>query len=127
MLRSLTRHCSLLLALILISACSNSDDPPVSQTKTVAISWDANNESQVNTTGGGYKVYYSQTSGFALTDNGVTEIDVPYVSGSAAPTSTQLQLSSGTYYIKVVAYSAFPAGQTTSEVSTETSIKVPFN
>lgn len=117
----------ILFAVAMLGACSSgSDEPPVSQVKTVTISWDANNESRVNTSGGGYKVYYSQNSGFSLADDGVTAIDVPYAGGGAAPTSTQVDLSSGTYYIKVVAYSAFPAPDTSSQASSQISVSVPF-
>ena len=72
-------------------------------TKTVTISWNANLESAVNSTGGGYKVYYSTTSGFAI--GSAISVDVPYTSGSYAPTSTDISLEPGTYYFKIVAYS----------------------
>ena len=71
--------------------------------KTVTISWNANLETAVNSTSGGYKVYYSTTSGFAI--GSATSVDVPYTSGSYAPTSTDISLEPGTYYFKIVAYS----------------------
>ena len=87
-------------------------------TGDIVVSWTENRETGVNATGGGYKVYYSTNSGFAITDLGVTEVDVPYVSGPTAPTTTTLtSLSPSTYYIKVVAYSTLnssgssPTGQ----------------
>jgi hypothetical protein len=71
--------------------------------KMVTVSWSANREAGVNASGGGYTVYYSQQSGFDVST--AYSMDVPYVSGSAAPTSATLQIESGkTYYIKVVAY-----------------------
>ena len=89
---------------------------------TVQISWSTNPETAVNRGGGGYKVYYSSTSGFNLSDGDVTEIDVPYISGSTAPTSTQVQLLPGTYYIRIVAYSALNApGTINGSSSTATS------
>lgn len=89
---------------------------------TAQISWTANRETAVNTTGGGYKVYYSRQSGFSLASAQV--VNVPYVSGTSAPTSTTLtSLASGTYYIKVVAYSTL-AGNQVSAPSAQTSIEL---
>ncbi|MEX1057652.1 MAG: hypothetical protein WED11_07965 [Natronospirillum sp.] len=85
---------------------------------TVTLSWDANRESGVNSTGGGYRVYHSTTSGFHIDNANVT--DVPHASGTT-PTSTTLTLSSGTHYIKIAAYSAFnPDGSTPSNQLTVT-------
>lgn len=92
-----------------------------STTSTVAVSWDANRESGVNSAGGGYKVYHSTTSGFSI--SGASFVDVPYVTGPNAPTSTTLSLASGTHYIKVVAYSAVnPSG---SAASAQIAVTVP--
>ena len=75
---------------------------------TVTISWDANRESGVNRAGGGYQVSVS----------GQPTRDVPYASGSAAPTSTVFTLSSGTYTVSVRAYAALDAqGGTTRTFS----------
>lgn len=96
---------------------------------SVLISWDRNPETAVNRAGGGYKVYYSSNSGFNPGDFGVTEIDVPYVSGASAPTSVLISLSSGTYYIKIAAYSALNAPDTTggsvSKVTPQILLTVP--
>lgn len=96
--------------------------------KTVNISWLKNPETAVNRSGGGYKVYYSSTSGFNITDAGVTEVDVPYVSGASAPISKLVQFPPGTYYIRVVAYSGLNApgttGGSTSTVSPQTTLVV---
>ena len=94
----------------------------------IQVTWAANRENAVNKAGGGYKVYYSRTSGFSL--SGASYVDVPYVSGAAAPVTTILSnLIKGTYYIKVVAYSSLNtpggSGGTTSSTSTEISINVP--
>lgn len=82
----------------------DTDTDTPSPKKTATISWTANRESGVNSSGGGYKVYYSKSY---LFDASSTEsVDVPYVSGATAPTTTDIELSEGFYYIKVVAYSA---------------------
>ena len=41
------------------------------------VSWTANNETAVNASGGGYVVYYSQSSGFSPGDLDVCTQDVP--------------------------------------------------
>ena len=88
----------------------------------IQISWDANLETAVNRPGGGYKVYYSTNSGFNSGDGGVTEIDVPYISGVSAPTSILIPLSPGIYYIRIAAYSALNApGSSSGSTSTTTS------
>lgn len=79
----------------------------------MAVSWDANRESGVNSTGGGYRVYHSTTPGFDIDNADV--IDVPHASDTT-PTSTTLTLSTGTHYIKIVAYSALnPDGSSPSD------------
>ncbi|MFP4611187.1 MAG: hypothetical protein ACLFQT_09210 [Thiohalophilus sp.] len=106
----------LALLTVLLAGCGGDggggDSTPTES--TVAVSWDANRESGVNSSGGGYRVYHSTTSGFDI--GSADFVDVPYVSGSSAPTSTELTLSSGTHYIKVVAYSALnPSGSAPSD------------
>ena len=85
------------------------------------ISWDANREFSVNSPGGGYRVYYSTNPGFDISTANI--VDVPFVSGPAAPTSIVIPLSSGTYYIKVVAYSTLNSAG--SQPSQESLIYVP--
>ncbi len=105
----------------LVTSCGGgggSDDD--SSSKTVSISWTANLESGVNSTGGGYKIYYSDTSG--VDASSASSVDVPYVSGSSAPTSVDVELSAGTYYIKIAAYSALNTGG--SDLSDEVSLTV---
>lgn len=71
----------------------------------VLISWAANREAAVNTTGGGYKVSYSTDSTFPA--GSTTTLDVPYSSGASAPTSIMVsQLNPGTYYVRITAYTA---------------------
>lgn len=100
----------------------------VTSFSTVKILWNSNPETAVNQSGGGYKVYYSSNSGFNISDNGVTEIDVPYSSGATTPTSILVQLLPGTYYIRIIAYSALNApgtsGGSTSTPSLQTMLIV---
>ena len=94
----------------------------------VDVTWTANREKAVNSAGGGYKVYYSRVSGFDIGTASV--VNVPYVSGPAAPvTATLTNLLYGTTYFKVVAYSALNAPGTTSgsqsQPSTQFSVSLP--
>ena len=74
---------------------SPADNAPVGPA-AVTIAWNASRESSVNRPGGGYEVAIS----------GMKAIDVPYVSGASAPTSTTVTLQSGSYSITVRAYAA---------------------
>lgn len=67
--------------------------------RTVTLAWQASHASGINRTGGGYQVSIS----------GQPSIDVPYVSGSAAPTSTGVFLQPGRYTVSVQAYAALDA------------------
>ncbi|MGE0615968.1 MAG: hypothetical protein AB7P04_10020 [Bacteriovoracia bacterium] len=89
----------------------------ISTPPRIQVSWNANREHAVNATGGGYRVHYSQATGFAV--SGAPFVNVPYVSGAAAPTSAALPvLPAGTYYLKIVAYSAMnPSGVASAETS----------
>jgi hypothetical protein len=102
--------------------------PPPTHT-TVNVSWDANREAAVNDIGGGYRVYYSNSAGFNITDTGVTIVDVPFIAPPTAPTSINLQLRSGLYYFRIVAYSALTppwgSGGSTSVPSVQFSLLVP--
>ena len=121
--------------LLLISCGGGDGTAPASSTatsptiRTVTIAWNANRETAVNTTGGGYTVYYSSTSGFDIADAGVTVTDVPFVAPPRAPTSVNIDLLSGRYYFRVVAYSALNvpggSGGSTSAPSAQISILVP--
>jgi hypothetical protein len=87
-----------------LSACGSSTPSD----RAVTITWTANRESGVNAAGGGYRVNVG----------GQPVIDVPFVSGSAAPTSTVARLPAGTYTVTVVAYAALDAqGGATGSVS----------
>jgi hypothetical protein len=95
---------------------------------SVQVSWTANREKAVNKTGGGYRVFYSRTSGFDTST--ASYYDVPYVSGPTAPVSRVFtNLLVGSTYFKVSAYSNLNAPGSTSgsisEASTEFSISLP--
>lgn len=122
-LAKIARLSAVLLSCALLSACpvegTRSADKkpapidPAAVVKNVLVSWTANREHTVNAAGGGYKVHYSKTINFGIPS--ATFIDVPYVSGSSAPTSVVIPLLSvGTWYIRVVPYSANTAVGTQS-------------
>jgi fibronectin type 3 domain-containing protein len=69
-----------------------------------SITWAQNRESAVNRAGGGYKLYYSQTSNFDIAS--ASYKDIPYISGAHTPITTTLPLTVGSWYLKVVAYSS---------------------
>ncbi|MNY44493.1 hypothetical protein D3C86_1795240 [compost metagenome] len=86
-------------------------------TKTVGITWDQNKETGVNTSGGGYRVYIGNVSGFDLSE--APYFDVTYDSVAAAtPLTTKITtLMPGTYYLKVAGFSAQGLGVASSEVT----------
>jgi hypothetical protein len=65
----------------------------------VTLAWAPSRESGVNRTGGGYQIAIS----------GQPALDVPYVSGSSAPTSTTAKLPTGSYTVTVRAYAPLDA------------------
>ncbi len=113
-----------LVATLVLAACSGGNSPPptvpprVAVNATVTVNWTASPDAEVNAMGGGYRVYYSSNSNFDTNDAGVQMVDVPY-NGMATPTTAQLNINlSGTWYIKVVAYSALnPPGGNSGSVS----------
>jgi ABC-type glycerol-3-phosphate transport system substrate-binding protein len=113
--------CSMLIALsaLILTACGGggggggSITPPTPTSHTVNLSWTANREVAVNTTGGGYTVAIS----------GQPTINVPYVSGPTAPTSTSTTLMSGSYSVTVRGYSALNSA---GSVSATYSFTVPY-
>jgi hypothetical protein len=68
-------------------------------------------------------------SGFNITDAGVSMVDIPFDAAPAAPTTTSLQLASGRYYFRVVAYSVLTlpggSGGSTSTPSNQIALTVP--
>jgi hypothetical protein len=88
----------LAVGILTTSGCGGGGDssPPPITVHAVTISWAPNHEAVVNSLGGGYIVNIGTQ----------TPINVPYVSGLLAPTFTTVSLSTGTYTVSVVAYSA---------------------
>ncbi|MBS1961189.1 MAG: hypothetical protein JST04_03155 [Bdellovibrionales bacterium] len=85
----------------------------------VTVSWNANREKGVNSSGGGYRVYYSKT--------GSIDANTPFVTvanaGGNTPTTTRLSgLASGTYTVGVIAFSA---ANPTGSSGTQTTVTVP--
>lgn len=114
--------------LIASSSCSSRESANAPATSDamnidgpISVSWTANRERAVNAPGGGYRVYYATVAGFNVAN--AAFVDVPYVSGANAPTATALPLFAGTYFIKVVAYSALNPGG--SAPSAEIAVTVP--
>jgi hypothetical protein len=98
-MRSLSWKSALLAgAALTFAACGGSKSTPITSHQ-VTISWAANHEKGVNSTGGGYKVNVA----------GKGTIDVPYVSGATAPTSTELTLTTGSYAVTVTGYALLDA------------------
>jgi len=100
---------------LFLSACGGGggSSGPVATRHAVNISWTANREAAVNSAGGGYTVAVS----------GQSPINVPYVSGLTAPTTTATTLMSGSYSVTVTAYSALnPANGTTGGATGSTSL-----
>jgi hypothetical protein len=93
------RHLASLFAAIALSACGGGSEQSAPSARTVTLAWQASHESGVNRTGGGYQASIS----------GQPTIDVPYTSGSAAPTSTSVFLQPGRYTVSVRAYAALDA------------------
>jgi hypothetical protein len=85
------------------SSLSSSSDAYSGGTGVITVAWQANREKNVNSTGGGYRVYYTQVAGFKPSLPFKT---IPYVSGTSAPVSTTLNgLIPGTYHLYVVGFS----------------------
>lgn len=103
-----------------VSACGGGgggggSPPPPPVPVAVTIAWDANRETGVNSAGGGYQVSIS----------GQPTQDVPYTSGSAVPTSTQVLLSRGSYTVTVRAYAALdPQGGNTGNFSANSQVLI---
>lgn len=98
-----------------------SPNPSGSPTYSVQVSWTPNHESAVNKAQGGYRVYYASAP--SVNTSSAPFVNVPYTSGALAPTSANLSgLLAGTYYFRVVAYSAL---NNKGPDSVETSVSVP--
>lgn len=85
--------------------------------RSVRVSWTANRETSVNSTGGGYIVYYGTQAAFSVTN--APSVKVSYAAATGTPTSAVVPgLVAGTYYFKVVAFSAAnPGGDLSDEIT----------
>jgi len=110
--------------LVLLLLCECSVPGGDGGTSSITVSWDSNNETLVNSPGGGYRVYYSRSSGFLWNDPVVFMKEVPYVSGPQAPTSTELLLENDRWDIRIVAYIDLN-GECVSLPSKKISINLP--
>lgn len=96
---------------------------------SVVVSWNANREAAVNSTGGGYRVYYSIDPNFRA--EVTSSVDVPYVSGAEAPTSVTIRgltyRAPYRYHVRVLAYSALTnlSGELATSAVAETSVSAP--
>lgn len=116
--------------LLLLTSCGGgggSSAPPVpppvcTAPCAVTINWAANREAGVNNVGGGYRLYYASAPNVAL--GLATQVTVPHdpLSG-LTPTMAALQLTAGTWYVRVAAYSAVNTGGSTP--SAELAVAVP--
>ena len=122
------------LLAVFLSACGGGGGTPpppfvCDGGSAITVSWDANRETAVNTSGGGYVVYFSKSTGFNPGDANVCSQDVPYVSGATTPTSTIIDPPSGWWYVRVAAISQLNAPGTTggseSAASSQTTVVVP--
>lgn len=81
----------------------------VGATGSITLSWTANKERGVNSNGGGYRVYYSRTP--TVDPATAVSVDVPFVNGELAPTTTTLtRLEPGPIYVRIAAFAANPGG-----------------
>lgn len=105
------RFAAAALFVVVLSGCGGGDDgssPAPAANHSVTLAWAANHEKGVNSTGGGYRIAIS----------GQPTIDVPFISGPAAPTSTVTTLYTGIYTATVSAFAALDArGGSTGNLS----------
>ncbi|MCU0849371.1 MAG: hypothetical protein MUD12_15925 [Spirochaetes bacterium] len=74
------------------------------------VQWSPNREKAVNSSGGGYRVYYCKRQSFKITESDVSMKEVPYVTGPLAPIFADIDPGKDTCYIKVTAYSSLNGG-----------------
>ncbi|MBN1496199.1 MAG: hypothetical protein JXA07_05480 [Spirochaetes bacterium] len=85
------------------------------------VSWTPNREKAVNSTGGGYYVYYSTGH---ITDTSGARVTVPYVSGDSTPATAIIPLGPGTWYFRVAGYSGLGGSPRASALSSEQSVVI---
>ena len=117
-------HLQLLIKLFILFLAVSSCGPKLQTTASdpnfvrsnVNVSWTANKEKAVNTTGGGYVIAYSQNPDASYSQ--ADKVNVPYVSGPTAPVAATINIPPGTFYIKIYAYSLLnPPGSSAGSLS----------
>lgn len=114
-----------LISLVVVQGCGPGGGESLVAPRRVMVQWSPSPETAVNEAGGGYRVYYSRDPGFV--PSGTPAAVVPYPAGGAHPGAT-LFLGVGTYYVRVVAYSAMPVaggGTAVSPPSDPVAVRVP--
>lgn len=109
----------ILLATGAIVACDSgggSGDGTSSIPEVCALTWNANKETAVNTTGGVYRIYYSSTPGATRSD---PHIDVPYTQTSLTIASSEGTPYTCQSYYAVTAVPANPGAFPESSLSVE--------
>lgn len=88
--------------------------------RTVRLNWTSSPSTLVHKSGGGYRVYYSTVKDFSIDHYSVQSVTVPYVSGSLAPNSVDIDFPhKGTWYFRVSAFSTEnPVGSAASDAVT---------
>lgn len=113
----------ILFGALLLGACAQGETAPVGP-HAVTVRWEASPAAAVNRPGGGYIVYWGRQPDF-LPEQAVDSIRVEYDGGELAPTSATVEdLGSGTWYFRVVAFSALGGGQT-SDPSGSFQVELP--
>lgn len=90
--------------------------------KSAVLTWTANREKGVNSTGGGYRVYYSTVNGFSTTTAGYVSVANPGSGATPATTTVTGLTAATTYYFRVGAYSTV---NTAGSVSSQLTVAVP--
>jgi hypothetical protein len=87
-------------------ASTPSQPPPVCVDPCgITLSWSTSPEGGVNQAGGGYRVYVTNTPDAVLPN--ATSVTVAYdQQAGGTPTTAALQLTAGTWYVRITAYSA---------------------
>ncbi|RLA33882.1 MAG: hypothetical protein DRR03_07200 [Gammaproteobacteria bacterium] len=97
--------------------------PPVCTTPCgITLNWSANMEAGVNDIGGGYRIYYATAPNTALGQATLLTVAHDPASGQT-PTTAALQLTAGTWYVRVTAFSTINTSG--SDPSTELAVVVP--
>lgn len=91
---------------------------------TTNLNWNPSRETNVNRSGGGYRLYYQVNQGVNITK--APYVLVGFNSGSQSPTALTLAgLAAGTYYFKIVAFGSTKVTNSSSVESAELSVSLP--